>query len=97
MPFNLNGTTLQDVLPVAQRIINYLDKLPFEELLTTRELARLINANPQGHAFRLTNAVLRPYGHYMTIGTGAGTQIVWGSKPTIKKLIQQLQENANAD
>ncbi len=95
MAFKLNGAALQDALSLTQRIKLLLDKLPFEELITTQELAKALKMHPGSRPCRLANPHLVGYGYMLS--TCSVVRTVWGSKKTIQALIQQLQENSNAD
>jgi len=84
--FKVNGSKISGknlrVPPGAQKIITFLDKVPFSELLTTMNLALQLGLSVSGSS--VSHPVLAPY-HEKVDG-----KRFWGSRKSIAQLRKQL-------
>jgi hypothetical protein len=78
--FTVNGKPL--TLSNRQKAIQFLDKLPFKQMLTSKELAAKVSIHPGDWA--LTHPDLAGYSHI------ASNVKHWGSRETIAALKKHL-------
>lgn len=76
---------------LCRKIAAFLDKLPFKEIIDTRQLAAAMDVQLNGVQHVSAEPYLVEYRHALT-----GNRVAWGSKRTIKELKKQLARQ-NAD
>jgi len=87
--FRVNGakvlsTNQMPIPPMVQKIIAFLDKLPFGDIVTTMELGEQMGLSPSGSQLR--HPILRDYREKVD------QKLFWGSTKSIAKLRAQLTE-----
>jgi hypothetical protein len=83
--FRIDGTvtSFSNAPLCVVRAIEALEKLPFKELLTTRQLAELLGIQHNSFAHHASNPRMSKYKYY----TGTPTKgYLWGSKKTLAEL-----------
>jgi hypothetical protein len=73
--------------PCVTKAIEYLEKLPYKELISTRDLSSAIRSSYGYFSREAPNAHLKPYCVKMRPSV-----VLWGSKRTIKELQRQMEK-----
>jgi hypothetical protein len=95
MAFKASGLPIKLALPPVQRIKEFLDKLPYREVKTSAELAAKIDSTTKRlRDLRQNNPSLSEYSDNLPSNMG-GTQTLWGSRRTIRKLKQEHERIQN--
>ena len=89
MAIRVGTVPIKLALPPVQRIKEFLDKLPYQEMVTAAELAAKVDSTPKRlRQLRQGNLSLNEYAHTLPSSSG-GAQTLWGSRRTVRKLKQE--------
>lgn len=87
--FKVNGVTVGPIPPQVEKIAAFLDKLPFGELLTSREVSARLRCSRNGDSF--SHPAVSEYKERI------GNKLFWGSKKTISDLRKKLNEDTDEE
>jgi hypothetical protein len=81
-----SGMSLTSLPAVVQRAIAFLDALPFQEVVTTRNLSEFVKVNVHTLQSNSKHPALAEY----RFNVSATSTVIWGNKASIRELKKRM-------